>query len=129
MSSLKKSKKNSGLFVPPLPKEKSKVHLRELELKLCNSLPPCKIKKVVSNNVYMLSYPSGDNDNETDKIYPQADGLVISLYPYIPERKARDGDPICDSFRVHAHDNGTVWCIADGCNWGEKPRQASIKYV
>jgi hypothetical protein len=38
---------------------------------------------------------------------------------------ARDGDPICDSFRVRTFINGAVVCIADGCNWGARPKKAS----
>lgn len=115
-----------GLLVPPLPKEKTKIHLHAEELKLSDSFPPCKIKKVTTSSTYTLTYPDNDDDGDIDdRVYSHADGIVRSLYPYIQARASRDGDPICDSFRVHVYDNATVWCIADGCNWGERPRQAS----
>jgi len=38
---------------------------------------------------------------------------------------SREGDPICDSYRMQIHNNAVFFCLADGCNWGERPRQAS----
>ena len=54
------------------------------------------------------------------------EGLSVSLY----ERKSshsqeRAGDPIADVFAAVARDNHGVMVIADGCNWGVKPRLAA----
>eukprot|EP01124_Arcella_intermedia_P015677 TRINITY_DN22241_c0_g1_i2.p1 TRINITY_DN22241_c0_g1~~TRINITY_DN22241_c0_g1_i2.p1 ORF type:complete len:322 (-),score=51.18 TRINITY_DN22241_c0_g1_i2:275-1240(-) len=50
---------------------------------------------------------------------------TTSTYPHYPNTTKREGDPICDSFRVHIHQELFIACIADGCNWGERPREAS----
>jgi len=35
------------------------------------------------------------------------------------------GDPVCDSFGLHLFDNMALLALADGCNWGPKPYEAS----
>lgn len=37
----------------------------------------------------------------------------------------RVGDPICDVFGVQVFANRTLVALADGCNWGEKPKKAA----
>jgi len=54
-------------------------------------------------------------------------GESISTYPFIPGNPTRDGDPICDRFSVQIFENRLIACVADGCNWGEKPRAAAHK--
>jgi hypothetical protein len=40
----------------------------------------------------------------------------------------KQGEPICDYFEVELYEEGrTLVCIADGCSWGEPPRQAARK--
>ena len=39
----------------------------------------------------------------------------------------RDGDPICDRFLVQLLPKRSIALVADGCNWGEKPRKAAEK--
>jgi hypothetical protein len=40
----------------------------------------------------------------------------------------QQGEPICDYFEVELFEEGrTLVCIADGCSWGEQPRQAARK--
>jgi hypothetical protein len=46
-------------------------------------------------------------------------------YPHIPGNPRRDGDPICDRFAVSLFQNRSILCIADGCNWGPRPRDAA----
>lgn len=57
--------------------------------------------------------------------HPHADGASITLY----ERKANSsdhhGDPIADAFAVVARPNSCILALADGVNWGPKPRIAA----
>ncbi len=38
----------------------------------------------------------------------------------------RVGDPICDVFGVQVFANRTLVALADGCNWGEKPKKGML---
>lgn len=38
----------------------------------------------------------------------------------------RDGDPICDRYGVRVYGNRIHCVVADGCNWGDRPRDAAI---
>lgn len=49
----------------------------------------------------------------------------ISTYPYSTQRGMRLGDPICDSFCISLHTARCIIAVADGCNWGERPRRAA----
>ena len=62
-------------------------------------------------------------------------GFATSLYPrvVIADRDGRaqitdrlQGDPICDQFCVERFPSHSIVAIADGCNWGPKPRDAAI---
>lgn len=122
-------KNSNQLFVPPLPKQKTLIQKRAEELGFFTMLPPCKVKKPRTSNMKSISFPSNSNNSDEDYIPTLADGITISLYPYYADRASREGDPICDSFRIHVYENAMIWCLADGCNWGERPKQASIKCV
>lgn len=37
----------------------------------------------------------------------------------------RQGDPICDRYGVRIYENRGIFVIADGCNWGERPKLAA----
>ncbi|XP_065906122.1 PP2C-like domain-containing protein CG9801 [Dysidea avara] len=54
-----------------------------------------------------------------------ADGASASLYDKIPGKNKHSGDPIADVFAVVVHDNSSILAIADGVNWGHKPRLAA----
>jgi len=57
---------------------------------------------------------------------PYLCGRSISTYPHIPGRPKRDGDPVCDSYCVQLmEDNAIIAVVADGCNWGKRPMEAS----
>lgn len=57
--------------------------------------------------------------------HPRADGLSVSLY----EKKANSadhyGDPIADAFAIVARPNSCIMVLADGVNWGVRPRLAA----
>lgn len=54
-----------------------------------------------------------------------ADGASASLYDKIPGKAKHNGDPVADVFAVAVYDSSSVMAIADGVNWGHKPRLAA----
>lgn len=61
---------------------------------------------------------------------------IISTYPrrsYIGEdgkvviENEKQGSPICDQLCIERFENKTIIALADGCNWGKKPRDAALK--
>jgi len=56
--------------------------------------------------------------------FPQTSGISTSTYP-LKNKITRMGDPIVDGYRVSAYDNGLVFCLTDGCSWGDLPKEAS----
>ena len=67
----------------------------------------------------------GNDQEEPQTIDSVACGLTVSTYPRRNER-LRDGDPICDRFGISVFRNRAIVVVADGCNWGSRPRQAAI---
>jgi serine/threonine protein phosphatase PrpC len=51
----------------------------------------------------------------------------VSTYPMGPCGKVRDGSPICDSYLARFQGNTAILCVADGCGWGVRSREASMK--
>ena len=51
----------------------------------------------------------------------------ISTYPFDKERGVREGDPICDQYKVILSKHRVIIAMSDGCNWGFAPRDAAIK--
>ncbi|CAF0843084.1 unnamed protein product [Didymodactylos carnosus] len=56
---------------------------------------------------------------------PRAYGVSTSLYDQNPITKELNGEPIADCFAICARENNCILCIADGVNWGYKPRLAA----
>lgn len=54
-----------------------------------------------------------------------AEGVSTSLYDRIPGKDQHNGDPVADVFAVVSYENSCVLAIADGVNWGHKPRLAA----
>eukprot|EP01127_Copromyxa_protea_P023880 TRINITY_DN9166_c0_g1_i1.p1 TRINITY_DN9166_c0_g1~~TRINITY_DN9166_c0_g1_i1.p1 ORF type:complete len:1278 (-),score=216.41 TRINITY_DN9166_c0_g1_i1:172-4005(-) len=76
-----------------------------------------------------------------DQVHPSSwkdsvSGISVSGYPMeshwdeitkkIVQTNRRQGDPICDQFCVDLYENGVLFSLADGCNWGWKPRNAAF---
>ncbi len=60
--------------------------------------------------------------------FVEVSGRTVSTYPQLPGRDQREGSPICDSYFAQVQKDGVVLvCIADGCGWGSRPREAAIK--
>mmetsp|Transcript_25870 Transcript_25870/g.36385 ORF Transcript_25870/g.36385 Transcript_25870/m.36385 type:complete len:506 (+) Transcript_25870:477-1994(+) len=94
---------------------------------LIEKLPPWKVKKMKKapkifdtvSGPYNIQFPQ-------DIFVPWICGKAISTYPHLPGKTQRDGDPICDSYCVQLLENNiTIAVVADGCNWGRRPMEAS----
>lgn len=45
---------------------------------------------------------------------------TCSTYPLVEDRSRRQGDPVCDRYRVEVARGRCVFALADGCNWGAR---------
>jgi hypothetical protein len=52
-------------------------------------------------------------------------GVSVSNYP--ATSIGREGDPICDCYRVNTYQNALITLLCDGCGWGEKSKQAALR--
>lgn len=57
--------------------------------------------------------------------HPRADGQSVTLYEKKLDGSSHYGDPIADTFAVMARSNSSILVLADGVNWGNKPRIAA----
>lgn len=86
-------------------------------------IPNWKIKKLIPRPPMVISGPY--NAESPGGSYGHAFGVSVSNYP--AKKTGRDGDPICDCFRVSTYQNAIVTVVADGCGWGEKPKNAAVR--
>ena len=56
---------------------------------------------------------------------PVADGESITLYEHKPGNMQHHGDPIADVYSIILRPNSCILAVADGVNWGIKPRLAA----
>ena len=57
--------------------------------------------------------------------HPRADGLSITLYEKKLNSSEHHGDPIADTYAIVVRPNSCIMSLADGINWGVKPRLAA----
>jgi hypothetical protein len=57
--------------------------------------------------------------------HPRSDGLSVTLYEKKLDSSEHHGDPIADAFAVVTRPNSSILALADGINWGIKPRLAA----
>lgn len=60
-----------------------------------------------------------------DRSHPRADGLSVTLYEKKLNSSEHHGDPIADTFAIVVRPNSCIMALADGINWGVKPRLAA----
>eukprot|EP01090_Pellita_catalonica_P018124 TRINITY_DN5718_c0_g1_i2.p1 TRINITY_DN5718_c0_g1~~TRINITY_DN5718_c0_g1_i2.p1 ORF type:complete len:476 (-),score=68.27 TRINITY_DN5718_c0_g1_i2:65-1492(-) len=91
-------------------------------------LPEIKFKKAVSGEIKeTISGPhlATDNIKNTDTdanlIKHIVYGRAISTYP------DGMGIPICDYYCAQLYEKRTFICLADGCGWGKKSREAAVR--
>ena len=96
-------------------------------------LPPASLEPVL-----ILNGPSLDEDEEARIRKETATnfccGTAITTYPMLPVQQddpdaspkfAREGSPICDQYRCVIYPSRIIVGVADGCNWGDPPRNAA----
>eukprot|EP01129_Flabellula_baltica_P017425 TRINITY_DN9655_c0_g1_i1.p1 TRINITY_DN9655_c0_g1~~TRINITY_DN9655_c0_g1_i1.p1 ORF type:complete len:409 (-),score=83.19 TRINITY_DN9655_c0_g1_i1:20-1246(-) len=104
-------------------KGRTLIHERADEIDLCGPLPSYNIVPLDCVNPVVIS---GPYDKETASYeFTRSFGSSINTYPHYPSQSSRRGDPICDSYRIHTYSDGVIACLADGCNWGQLPKEAS----
>uniref|UniRef100_A0A7S4P4A0 PPM-type phosphatase domain-containing protein n=1 Tax=Paramoeba aestuarina TaxID=180227 RepID=A0A7S4P4A0_9EUKA len=108
-------KENGERVQKLVPREDLYLHFQDIPLK-----NPPKGEEPLEQFIGPLPDESGVGS------HPHFYGRTISTYPTNSITNQREGDPICDSFGFQAYPGGgAVLVVADGCNWGEKPREAS----
>jgi hypothetical protein len=125
------------------------IYLEASKRKLYDHLPSCKVKACRSTNrVALISGPSrreemeeqdGSKDvadetpeeKERAKFVTYAYGRTISTYPWDTNngKKEKQGSPVCDRFSVMLFEERYVIVLADGCNWGLRPREAALRAI
>ena len=88
-----------------------------------DSIPKQQLQRIESE--IFLATISGPNFNEHVCSYRDYIAAIsISTYPVL-QGAGRAGDPICDFYYARLFGQGTIFALADGCNWGEAPKQAA----
>eukprot|EP01112_Ceratiomyxa_fruticulosa_P016243 TRINITY_DN4877_c0_g1_i2.p1 TRINITY_DN4877_c0_g1~~TRINITY_DN4877_c0_g1_i2.p1 ORF type:complete len:582 (+),score=124.48 TRINITY_DN4877_c0_g1_i2:1929-3674(+) len=120
----KLSHSTSMEFDTPLEIEENAEFIPNSPTTFYHHLPRLTVCSLTSKSkTISLTGPETDVDEQIYKHY--ACGQSISTYPHIPGNAQRDGTPICDRYSIQLYENRIVACIADGCSWGEKPREAA----
>lgn len=115
------------------PDESSTAFVLPLPSTSYQHLPRLKVQPLVAHNHVVVCGPNGpvgpfpSDEAGTANYTDIAAGRSISTYPHIPGNPGRDGDPIADRFATHVFENRVIAAVADGCNWGAKPREAAQK--
>jgi hypothetical protein len=114
--------------------ESTLMHLEEVRRPLKNvSVVSSKIARD-RRAIHMISGPL-TRDATLPQVFVKLYGEVfkdvaartISTYPMGRCGKVRDGSPICDSYLARFQGNSVIVCLADGCGWGARSREASVK--
>jgi len=75
-----------------------------------------------------LATLKGPPDDESEQMFEErAAARTVSTYPKMPQDLKKLGDPICDCFCAKLYENRVISVVADGCNWGNRPRTAALK--
>merc|ERR1712137_1281297 len=79
-----------------------------------------------SHSEFFLATLSGPSHLEMTRTYKERLAATsISTYPTLGEL-GRAGDPICDFYFTRVFGLATIIALADGCNWGERPKAAAV---
>lgn len=87
----------------------------------------------------VCAYVDGPSDDSGDvegvryepanPMLPEIYAKAITTYPHFQGSTNPEGHPICDRYSVRATKTGTICAIADGCGWGERPKDAAQKAI
>ncbi|XP_077981017.1 uncharacterized protein LOC144436179 [Glandiceps talaboti] len=104
---------------------------RELPVKYIAELSEEVLASYSAPNGGITNVPGADKRNGIagvdawDKKHDRAYGIATSLYEYNHCNKIATGDPVADVLAICARKNSCILIIADGVNWGDKPRLAA----
>ena len=88
------------------------------------NLIPMKSLQLIESEIFLATI-SGPFFNESVRCFKEYIAAVsTSTYPTL-EGIGRAGDPICDFYHARLFEQGVLFALADGCNWGEAPKQAA----
>ncbi len=94
--------------------------------KLLSPIPSFKVRPLI-NEDELVTIVSGYNDSAEKTFSDYISARSISTYPLTLETGKREGDPICDMFAATHFETRTLAAVADGCSWGEEPKEAARK--
>ena len=80
---------------------------------------------ILEINSYL--HPLIPTDKLKQNFSPYFSAISSSTYPYNKQKEKRDGEPICDKYRVLVSPNCIITALADGCNWGKQPCEAASR--
>lgn len=99
------------------------VHLPEMKLKFLGV--DKAVRLVVPRKDESAALVEDDSCCKTISTYPHL-STMLSDGSVTVDKNVRQGDPICDQACLERFENGVLVALADGCNWGEKPRKAAL---
>jgi len=120
----------------PLPKkhikDSVKVQARQFQKDfdlplLVKSIPAMMLEPLKGGGAVSTMKGPGHSSAEHQAFGTYCCCRTISSYPLKRNYHVREGDPICDRYFVKLYENRIIAALADGCNWGERPRQAAKK--
>jgi hypothetical protein len=95
--------------------------------------PPTSLEPLV-----LLDGPDLEEEEESLRKVAHSSNFMcataITTYPLLPipsddpnvePRMAREGSPICDQYHCSIYPTRMILGVADGCNWGDPPRNAA----
>lgn len=90
---------------------------------MVNAIPNYSLTVLESD--MFLATVAGPNFDEGARVYKETVcARSISTYPHL-DGLGRAGDPICDFYYLRLFEDAIIFSLADGCNWGEAPKQAA----
>ena len=95
----------------------------DLRLTLKNSIENHPLS-LINSDIYLTTISGPPYDESPQNYLDVLSSQTISTYPYLPGI-GRAGDPICDYYYIRLFKDATIISLADGCNWGEPPKQAA----
>jgi hypothetical protein len=101
--------------------------MRRLKANIPAEILAISLRQGVGQEVIRINGPNDQSNGEELHYGAFISARVISTYPHVPAKPLRDGDPICDRIGVVGFENRCIVTLTDGCNWGAKARDASLR--
>ena len=117
-------------FLNKFQREITKDDINFLQLtppRVYSSLPVTSVKPAATTSLKELFHMKGPDEQESEVSFLDFGcGRTVSTYPHLKGFSKREGDPICDSFECKFYNKRSILVVADGCNWGFRPKLASL---